>query len=113
MGESISLRGRGRIGFEGDVVLDFFSRPNRGPGLRNPISDILTTSATQWVTVQVRGTINRPQTTVSNRPQINEQLRQFLAGFEPRPGAPAPALVIPNAFGLSFGQPPIRNRRQN
>ncbi|MFO0176671.1 MAG: hypothetical protein ACK55P_05695 [Planctomyces sp.] len=113
VGESISLRGRGRIGFEGDVVLDFFSRPNRGPGLRNPISDILTTSATQWVTVQVRGTINRPQTTVSNRPQINEQLRQFLAGFEPRPGAPAPALVIPNAFGLSFGQPPIRNRRQN
>ena len=113
VGESISLRGRGRIGFEGDVVLDFFSRPNRGPGLRNPISDILTTSATQWVTVQVRGTINRPQTTVGNRPQINEQLRQFLAGFEPRPGAPAPALVIPNAFGLTFGQPPVRNRRQN
>lgn len=113
VGESISLRGRGRIGFEGDVVLDFFSRPNRGPGLRNPISDILTTSATQWVTVQVRGTINRPQTTVSNRPQINEPLRQFLATFEPRPGAPAPSLVIPNAFGLSFGQPPARNRRQN
>jgi hypothetical protein len=103
VGNSLSLRGRGRVGFGGDVVLDFFSRPPRGTGLRNPLSDILMSSATQWVTVQVRGTTSRPQTSVSNRPQIDESMRQFLNSFEPRPGAPLPGLVIPGRLGIPLG----------
>lgn len=103
VGDSISLRGRGRVGFGGDVVLDFFSRPPRGTGLRNPLSDLLVSSATQWVTVQVRGTTARPQTSVSNRPQIDESMRQFLNSFEPRPGAPLPGLVLPGSLGLPLG----------
>jgi hypothetical protein len=103
VGDSISLRGRGRVGFGGDVVLDFYSRPPRGTGLRNPLSDLLMSSATQWVTVQVRGTTSRPQTSVSNRPQIDESMRQFLNSFEPRPGAPLPGLVLPGTLGLPLG----------
>ncbi|MFM7056761.1 MAG: AsmA-like C-terminal region-containing protein [Planctomycetota bacterium] len=103
VGDSISLRGRGRVGFGGDVVLDFYSRPPRGTGLRNPLSDLLVSSATQWVTVQVRGTTARPQTSVSTRPQIDESMRQFLNSFEPRPGAPLPGLVLPGTLGLPIG----------
>ncbi|MFM7037418.1 MAG: AsmA-like C-terminal region-containing protein [Planctomycetaceae bacterium] len=103
VGDSISLRGRGRVGFGGDVVLDFYSRPPRGTGLRNPLSDILVSSATQWVTVQVRGTTSRPQTSVSTRPQIDESMRQFLNSFEPRPGAPLPALELPGMPRMTPG----------
>lgn len=94
-GEALSLRGYGRIGFAGDLELDFFSRP---PGLkfgRNPITDILLQGATQWVNVQVRGTTSRPQTRVSNRPQLDEQLRRALDTFNARPGVPLPGLSIP------------------
>ncbi|MEY2727761.1 MAG: hypothetical protein RLZZ458_3628, partial [Planctomycetota bacterium] len=108
VGNSISLRGRGRVGFGGDVVLDFFSRPPRGTGLRNPLSDILMSSATQWVTVQVRGTTSRPQTSVSNRPQIDESMRQFLNSFEPRPGAPLPGLVLPGKLGIPLGPAAVK-----
>ena len=95
VGDALSLRGYGRIGFGGDVELDFFSRP---PGLkfgRNPLTDILLQGATQWVNVQVRGTTSRPQTRVSNRPQLDEQLRRALDTFNGRPGVPLPGLSIP------------------
>lgn len=94
-GEALSLRGQGWVGFGGDVWLDFFSRP---PGLRlgrNPITDIFLQSATQWVTVRVRGTTSRPQTTVSSRPQLDESVRRLLETFNPRPGVPLPGLNIP------------------
>ncbi|MFO1002618.1 MAG: hypothetical protein U0936_19995 [Planctomycetaceae bacterium] len=30
VGDALTLRGRGSVGFGGDVVLDFFSRPAKG-----------------------------------------------------------------------------------
>ena len=110
IGDALSLRGRGRIGFDSDVVMDFYSRPAQSRSPQNLIGNMLMSSATQWVTVQVRGTTNRPQTTVSTRPQMDENLRQLLSTFEPRPNAPIPGLVIPRAFGLPFGQQGLRLR---
>jgi hypothetical protein len=110
IGDALSLRGRGRIGFDSDVVMDFYSRPPQNRSPQNLIGNMLMSSATQWVTVQVRGTTNRPQTTVSTRPQMDESLRQLLSTFEPRPNAPIPGLVIPGAFGLPFGQQGMKQR---
>jgi hypothetical protein len=99
VGDVLALRGRGSVGFGGDVVLDFFSRPNRPRTPRIPLTGILMNSATQWVNVQVRGTIDRPQTRVGSKMQLDASMRQFLGGFEPRPGGPVPELTIPS-FGL-------------
>lgn len=99
VGDALALRGRGSVGFGGDVVLDFFSRPTRPKGL--PLSGILPSLATQWVNVKVRGTIDKPQTDVKNRIKLDESMRQFL-GAQPRPGGPIPGLTIPTLFG----QPP-------
>lgn len=110
VGDALSLRGRGHIGFGGDILMDFFSRPPRPTGPRVPFSNLLMSGATQWVTVQVRGTIDRPQTEVSNRPKIDENIRQLLSNFEPRPGGPTPGLVLPNLLGLPMipAQPPMQ-----
>ncbi len=99
VGDALTLRGRGSVGFGGDVVLDFFSRPAKG---------ILSSLATQWVNVKVRGTIDKPQTDVRNRIKLDESMRQFL-GTQPRPGEPVPSLTIPNFFNV---QPGNQARRQ-
>ncbi len=95
VGDAIALRGRGSVGFGGEVILDFFSRPARTNGL--PLAGILPSLATSWVNVKVRGTIDNPQTDVRNRIKLDESMQQFL-GAQPRPGGPIPSLSIPNVF---------------
>jgi len=106
VGNALALRGRGTVGFGGDVVMDFFSRPTRSKGL--PLSGILPSLATQWVNVKVRGTVDKPQVDISQRPKLDESMRQFL-GAQPRPGGPIPSMSIPNIFGQ---QPTPQARRQ-
>ncbi len=96
VGTALALRGRGRVGFGGDVYLDFFSRP---PVTQNPIKNLVMSGTTSLVTVQVRGTTSNPQTTRGSR-KIDDSIRDFFGAFEPRPGAPVPTLNIPRFFGL-------------
>jgi len=96
VGNALALRGRGRVGFGGDVYLDFFSRP---PVTSNPIKNLVNFSATSLVAVTVRGTTTKPQTAVGRR-KIDDSMREFFGAFEPRPGAPVPTLNIPGFFGL-------------
>jgi hypothetical protein len=58
------------------------------------------TLMTNWVTVQVRGTVDRPQTTQNTRPQLDDGLRQFLGTFTPSPDGSIPGLMLPNFLGL-------------
>jgi len=96
VGNAIALRGRGRVGFGGDVYLDFFSRPPRS---NNIIKDLVMSSTTSLVAVQVRGTTSNPQTNVGRR-KLDDSMREFFGAFEPRPGAPVPGLNIPRFLGM-------------
>ncbi|MEO2028417.1 MAG: hypothetical protein ABGZ23_21295 [Fuerstiella sp.] len=94
-GKSISLLGRGTVGFGGDVHLDFFSRPPRPTAASLPIINRLWT---QWTMVEVRGTTSRPQTTPKPLGQLDQNMQQFLKAFNPTPGRPTPMLVVPRVF---------------
>ena len=95
VGKSISLLGRGNVGFGGDVHLDFFSRPPRPTAASLPIINRLWT---QWTMVEVRGTTSRPQTTPKPLGQLDQNMQQFLKAFNPAPGGPTPMLVVPRMF---------------
>jgi hypothetical protein len=95
VGESISFRGRGMIGFDGAVDLDFYSRPARSRATALPFISGLFTN---WAKVEVRGTTDRPQTNVRSAARIDEGLRMFLQPFNPNPAGPIPRLTIPRAF---------------
>ena len=100
VGESMALRGRGSVGFGGDVVLDFYSRPTssrRSLQLRNLIGNLLVNSATQWAKVEVRGTTERPQARLLPTAQLDDSLQQFLGAFNPALGT-VPRLRVPRAF---------------
>ncbi|MCA9035493.1 MAG: hypothetical protein KDA91_10190 [Planctomycetaceae bacterium] len=99
VGDSLALRGRGSIGFGGDVVMDFYSRPARSRRPSLPlVNELLYASTTQWVGVQVRGTVDRPQTEIRSRIQVDESMKQFLSAFQPNPNGPIPSLRVPRIF---------------
>lgn len=95
VGEEISFRGQGSVGFEGAVNLDFYSQPPRRKAMTLPIINEL---FTRWTKIEVRGTTTRPQTTPKVLGQLDENMRQFLQPFNPSPNSPVPALQIPRLF---------------
>ncbi|WP_145944275.1 hypothetical protein [Fuerstiella marisgermanici] len=110
VGESISLRGKGTVGFAGAVNLDFYSRPARSRAAAIPFISGLFTN---WAKIEVRGTTSRPQTRVEPTARLNEGLKLFLQPFNPNPGGPVPGLntprnyqrTIPNLQQRAAGQP--------
>lgn len=104
VGESISFRGKGSVGFSGAVNLDFYSRPPRASVGSLPLFNNLFTN---WAKVEVRGTTSDPQTIVKSAAKLDNGLKQFLQPFNPNPNGPAPLLTLPPAFQPpSGGYPP-------
>lgn len=95
VGEAISFRGRGSVGFGGAVDLDFYSRPARSRAAALPF---ISGMFTNWAKVEVRGTTDRPQTIVRSAARLDEGLRQFLQPFNPNPSGPIPGLNVPQFF---------------
>ena len=107
VGEEISFRGQGSVGFKGAVELDFYSQPPPRRGLSFPIINEL---FTRWTKVEVRGTTSRPQPNAKVLGQLDENLRQFLQPFSQRSAGAVPVLQVPSL--LPF-QPLRPLNRQN
>ncbi|MEZ6132817.1 MAG: hypothetical protein R3C59_29465 [Planctomycetaceae bacterium] len=106
VGESISFRGVGSVGFGGAVDLDFYSRPARTRAMSIPLINQLFTT---WTKVEVTGTTDRPQVRSLPMGQLDEGLKQFLQPFNPNPSGPVPVLAIPRVFQRT--QPLLPGRR--
>ncbi|MCR9202238.1 MAG: hypothetical protein NXI04_26650 [Planctomycetaceae bacterium] len=100
VGEAISFRGKGSVGFSGAVNLDFYSRPPRASVGSLPLFNNLFTN---WAKVEVRGTTSDPQTIVKSAAKLDNGLKQFLQPFNPNPNGPAPLLTLPPAFQRPAG----------
>lgn len=107
VGESISFRGQGSVGFSGAVNLDFYSRPPRSSLATLPFINGLLTN---WAKVEVRGTTSQPQTMVKSAAKLDAGLKQFLQPFAPNPNGPAPILNVPRVFPIfaPFQQGPFQ-----
>ena len=105
VGESISFRGQGSVGFAGAVDLDFYSRPPKTGTASIPFINGLFTN---WTKVEVRGTTDRPHVKPLALGQVDEGMKQFLQ-FNPNPNGPIPVLVIPRVFQRT--QPLLPKRR--
>lgn len=95
VGEEISFRGQGSVGFEGAVDLDFYSRPPRRRAMSLPLLNEL---FTRWTKIEVRGTTSQPQQTAKALGQLDENMRQFLQPLNQRSNGRVPALQIPRLF---------------
>lgn len=105
VGDSISFRGKGSVGFAGAVNLDFYSRPARTRASTIPLISGLFTN---WTKVEVRGTTDRPHVKPLALGQVDESMKQFLQ-FTPNPNGQIPGLTVPRFFPR--GQPILPRRR--
>lgn len=108
VGDSISFRGKGSVGFGGAVDLDFYSRPARTRAASIPFISGLFTN---WSKIEVRGTTDHPHVRTLALGQVDETMKQFLQG-RPNPNSPIPNLTVPRFFQRAQPAPP-RRRMQN
>jgi len=96
VGNTISLRGRGNVRFDGQVSLNFYSMQPRNqirvPGLRE-IVGMVNMMSQGWLAVEVSGPMAAPIARVVTFPAVDSALQQFLGAFEPRPVGPPPPLL--------------------
>ncbi|HUG92244.1 MAG TPA: hypothetical protein VML55_15490 [Planctomycetaceae bacterium] len=93
VGDALSLRGRGSVGFDGQVRLDFYSmmaRTRLPIGAIPGVNAILGEATKGWVGVRVRGRTSDPQTEPTYVPVLDDTLRNFLKAFEGAPPGMAP-----------------------
>ena len=109
VGEAISFRGQGSVGFSGAVDLDFYSRPARS---RNVPIPILSGLFTNWSKVEIRGTTSSPQTRAAALGQLDEGMKQFLQAFNPSPNGQIPMLTAPGVFQRATTNPGMPRFRQ-
>jgi len=109
VGEAISFRGQGSIGFTGAVNLDFYSRPARTRTVAIPL---LSGLFTNWSKVEIRGTTSSPQTRAAALGQIDEGMKQFLQAFNPNPNGQVPMLTAPRFFQRTASPAVPRFRQQ-
>ncbi len=103
VGNTIGLRGRGSIRFDGALALDFYTMQPRNPiaipGLRE-IVGVVNQMSQGWMAVEVRGTMSVPTARVVPFPVFDAAMKEFLAPFDRRGPGPAPPAA-------TFG-PPLR-----
>ena len=94
VGNAISLRGKGAIGFDGRLSLDFFFNDPRKPKL---ISSLVNQATRGWVGVYVRGNLDYPRTEVHTGVPVTDAMNNFLRVINQPPQKPV-QLNIPNLF---------------
>lgn len=78
VGDSISLRGRGTVLFDGKLAIDFYSMVSRSRVPVAVVQQLLKSATSGWVGVKVRGTVTRPMARIVPIPQVDDALKQFL-----------------------------------
>ncbi len=117
VGNTISLRGRGVVRFDGGVTLDFFTMQPRNqvrlPGLRELVG-VVNMVSQGAIAVEVRGPIGAPVARVVPLPAVDEALQQFLGAFFQSRGNPPPAVWRgpPRAAAPRATTLPPESRRQ-
>jgi hypothetical protein len=100
VGNAMSLRGKGSVGFDGRLALDFFFHDARKPKL---FSALVREATRGWVGVYVGGNLDNPRTEVRTGIPMNDAMNSFLRALNQPSQAPL-KLNIPNLFPVAPGR---------
>ncbi len=91
LGDAMSLRGRGYVGFDGGMDLEFGSNPGRGS--RRLLQNLF--MGGDWIGVRVTGNVGNPTVRYVPFPELDDAFRQFLGAIDYRQMAPSRQMVPP------------------
>ena len=91
LGDAMSLRGRGYVGFDGKMDLEFGSHPGRGS--RRLLQNLF--MGADWIAVRVTGNAGNPIVRYVPFPELDDTFRQFLGAMDYRQMAPPRPMVPP------------------
>ncbi len=91
LGDAMSLRGRGYVGFDGGMDLEFGSHPGRGS--RRLLQNLF--MGADWIAVRVTGNVGNPTVRYVPLPELDDAFRQFLGAFDYRQMGPARQMAPP------------------
>jgi hypothetical protein len=86
-GDSVSFRGRGSVGFDSSLNLNFYSMLPRNQVPIPIVHEILGEATKGWVGIKVRGKLSQPETRIEAVPLLEPALKNFL-GILPQPLLP-------------------------
>jgi hypothetical protein len=95
VGDSISLRGRGEVLFDGKLAIDFYSMVSRSRVPVAVVQQLLKSATSGWVGVKVRGTVSQPRAEIRPIPQLDDAMKQFLNALGGQPAGMLPWLQAP------------------
>lgn len=96
VGDALSLRGKGKARYDGQLGLTFYSRLPRSRLLPRAIGNILGDATQGWMAIEVTGRTNAPQARYVAAPVLNDSLNRLLKAFDPT--QPVPGLKVPQFF---------------
>ncbi len=102
-GESLRLQGRGTAGFDGRLLLDFYSELPRARlpwPVVNLINPVLDQATKDWIRVEVRGKTGNPDVKAKPLPVLEDSVKRFLGIL----GNGMPALPADRQIRSPFGR---------
>lgn len=103
-GSAISMFGRGNVGFDGAMNLDFYSEMGRNRVGVPILKELLAMASRGWVGVEVRGNVGNPVARAKPVPELDDTLKQFLGQF--RQPLPPPPTYAPAQSQVPSDSPP-------
>ena len=90
-GAALNLKGFGWVRFDRRLSFDFFSSVPRSRAPLAILQQVVGQATVGWMGVEVRGTLDNPDAHVRPAQRLDEAMKRFLGGIDPRPPGPATA----------------------
>ena len=84
-GAALNLKGFGRVRFDRRISFDFFSSVPRARAPLAILQQFVGQATVGWMGVEVRGTLDNPDAQIRPAQRLDDALKRFLGGIDPRP----------------------------
>ena len=108
-GAALNLKGFGRVRFDRRIMFDFFSTVPRARAPLAILQQVVGQATVGWMGVTVRGTLDNPDAQIRPAQRLDDAVKGFLGGIDPRPAPIPTAPAAPTGQRVPIG---ATNRQQ-
>ena len=84
-GAAVNLKGLGWVRFDRRISFDFWSSVPRARAPLAIVQQLVGQATVGWMGVRVRGTLDNPDAQIQPAQRLDDAVKRFLGGIDPRP----------------------------